>query len=327
MLFALRGQESESKSRFMEIQKWLSESEIELFQKAPEILGSQLRGQQSLIELCLAALLARGHILLEGPVGVGKTDLAKAVSALCQCPLSRIQMTADLLPSEISGGLRPDADGVLRFFPGPIFANFVLADELNRTSPKTQAALLEAMAESQVSVEGSTRPLPQPFAVIATQNPMDSEGVFPLAESQLDRFMVYARVGAPSEQEEYKIYQQVQDPEIRTDLKWDLEFLQKLQGIVEQVLVHDDLLKWVTRILRKSRELAGVRQGVYVRGGLQWLALARASALLASRSFVTPADLIKVAPAALTHRIILDRSDRDRAELVVQLLNEIEAPR
>ncbi len=263
-------------------------------------------GKENQVRLCLACLLARGHLLIEDAPGVGKTTLAHALARTLGLEFHRIQFTSDLLPADILGAAVYDRESAqFIFHPGPIFAQVILADEINRASPKAQSALLEAMEEGQVSIEGETRPLPTPFFVIATQNPSDQIGAFPLPESQLDRFLMRIRLGYPDHGAERALLKG-QD---RRDLLGTLpavlnptEF-QRLQQKVQAVHVADALLDYLQALLAASRTEARFIAGLSPRAGLGFLRAAQAWAFLQGRAYVQPEDVQAVLPALVPHRL------------------------
>ncbi len=299
-------------------------------------LDERVSGQSQVVELCLASVLAGGHLLLEGPPGVGKTTLARGIAEVFQGEFSRIQMTSDLLPSDILGFLRPASEGrELEFRKGPIFCNFLLADELNRSSPKTQSALLEAMAESHVTIDGKKHALPKPFFVIATQNPVESHGVFPLADSELDRFTMLIEMGLPSAEQETAIYlrQLAGAKNTISDLKVDalnLNLLSQLQESVNQVTVEQSVFNYFYEIVKQTRNHAEIASGASVRGALLYLAAARSMALLRGRTFVTPQDLRDLAVPVLAHRVSLVQEGAGfvgKRRIIEQILSQAPAPR
>jgi MoxR-like ATPase len=267
-------------------------------------------GKDRQVRLCLACLLARGHLLIEDVPGVGKTTLAHALAKTLGLEFHRIQFTSDLLPADILGAAIYDREagkssGTFSFHPGPIFAQVILADEINRASPKAQSALLEAMEEGQVSIEGETRPLPTPFFVIATQNPSDQIGAFPLPESQLDRFLLRIRLGFPEHAAERALLR----GEDRRDLLANLpaaitaaEFVEQ-QKRVHQVHVSEALLDYLQAIITASRQDSRFIAGLSPRAGLGLLRAAQAWAYLAGREFVQPEDVQAVLPALVPHRL------------------------
>ncbi|MDX6487921.1 MAG: MoxR-like ATPase [Gaiellaceae bacterium] len=272
-------------------------------------------GQEETVERLLAALLVGGHVLLEGVPGVAKTLLANAVSRALGLDFRRAQFTPDMLPSDLTGTMTLRG-GELVFRAGPVFTSVLLADEINRTPPKTQAALLEAMEERQVTIEGESRPLPSPFIVIATQNPIEYEGTYPLPEAQLDRFLFKLELGYPDEETEKQIlglrHRGVQ-PATLEDVQpvVQADELEAAQRDVDGTGVSDEVVAYVSAIVRKTRELPSVELGVSPRAGVHLLAAAKALARLDERGFVTPDDVAAAAPDVLRHRLIL----RPEAEL------------
>ncbi len=278
-------------------------------------------GQDEVVDLLLAAAVVGGHVLLEGVPGVAKTLMARAWSAALGLEFRRVQFTPDMLPSDLSGTvtLRLDEAGArqdLAFRPGPVFTNVLLADEINRTPPKTQAALLEAMQEAQVSVDGVSHPLPQPFLVVATQNPIEYEGTYPLPEAQLDRFLLKVDVGYPTAAEEEAILRlghrgvapatldEVQVAAGTADIA-------AAQAEVDATAVADEVGAYVVAVVRRTRELPSVGLGASPRAAVHLLAAAKAAARLRGRAFATPDDVAAMAPHVLRHRLVL----RPEAEL------------
>jgi MoxR-like ATPase len=272
-------------------------------------------GQEASVELLVAAVALGGHVLLEGVPGVAKTLLAKATARALGLDFRRIQFTPDMLPSDVTGTMTL-REGRLAFRPGPMFTNVLLADEVNRTPPKTQAALLEGMQERQVTVEGEPRPLPDPFVVVATQNPIEYEGTYPLPEAQLDRFLFKLDVAYPDEEEEVALLRLPHRgvaPE-RADRVEPLAGREELDAAVAAVdacAASDEMLAYVAALVRRTRTLPSVELGASPRAGVHLLAAAKASAALAGRAFVTPDDVVAMAHPVLRHRLIL----RPEAEL------------
>ncbi|MCL4868024.1 MAG: MoxR family ATPase [Anaerolineae bacterium] len=291
-------------------------------------------GKQTVLRYIMAAILADGHILLEDYPGLGKTLLANSFATALGLSFRRIQFTPDLLPGDITGGYifnRGTSQFELR--KGPIFAHIVLADEINRASPKTQSALLEAMQERQVTIEGETMPLPDPFIVLATQNPIEYEGTFPLPEAQLDRFMMKLAVGYPSASEEQAILrgrrQRKQDA-FHLQAVTDGAELRAMRQVVEEVTVDDDLEKYIVALVNATRQESRVVVGASPRGSLALLKLARSLAAIEGRSYTVPDDIKQFAVPALSHRLILEPdlwSRRQAAEGIIQgLLSSVPVP-
>ena len=266
-------------------------------------------GNRRALELVMIGILAGGHILLEDLPGLGKTLIARSFARTLGLDFARIQFTPDLLPSDVIGApLYDQRTGEMVFRPGPVFTQLLLADEINRTPPKTQAALLEAMGEGQVSMDGETRPLPQPFVVLATDNPIEYEGTYELPEAQLDRFVMRLRLGYLQAADEVAMLQRRLDrASERAELGQitDAAELTGMRRSLEQVEVSPDLLEYVVAIIRTTREHSQIQVGASPRGGLALVQLARAEALLRKRDYVIPDDIKNIAVPALAHRITL----------------------
>ena len=291
-------------------------------------------GKRAVLDQIMAALLAGGHVLIEDYPGLAKTLIASSFSTALGITFRRIQFTPDLLPGDITGGYifnRAQNEFVLR--QGPIFANIILADEINRASPRTQSALLEAMQEFQVTLEGETRMLPQPFMVIATQNPIEYEGTFPLPEAQLDRFIMKLAVGYPSAEEEQEVLKRRRERRHdAVDLQpvTDADGLLRIREIVEQVYIDPDIERYIVDLTRKTRTYRQVAVGASPRGSLALLKLARAGAAMQGRSFVLPDDIKQFAGPALSHRLILEPDlwtfPHAAAEIVADLVKTTPVP-
>ena len=262
-------------------------------------------GKSALVLHVLTALLARGHVLLADVPGVGKTTLAQAVADALGCSFSRIQFTADLLPSDILGvSIFDEGRHEFRFHRGPIFAHVILADEINRTPPRTQSALLEAMNEGQVSVDGAIHPLPRPFVVIATRNPLEHHGTFPLPESQVDRFLMRLQVGYPDAESERLLLQETAQAPPKAGRVLDPEKVRALQQAAMAVRVHRDLEDYVLAISAATRRSPDLALGASPRASQALVRASRARAMLLGRDFVTPDDVQEVAEPVLAHRLV-----------------------
>jgi MoxR-like ATPase len=288
-------------------------------------------GKPHQIRLALACLLARGHLLIEDLPGVGKTTLAHALARSLGLQFQRIQFTSDMLPADILGvSVYQRESGDFKFHPGPIFAQMILADEINRATPKTQSALLEAMEEQQVTTEGVTRLLPSPFFVIATQNPINQAGTFPLPESQLDRFLMRVQLGYPDAHAERNLLAGVERREIVAKLTPQMEAaeLLALQQQVKRVFVSPALLDYAQAILRHTRESARYVHGLSPRAGLSLLAASRAWALLDGRDAVIPEDVQAVLPGVSSHRLqnVRDAQSHDGEKLARELIESVAIP-
>jgi MoxR-like ATPase len=283
-------------------------------------------GKDEVIELCLVALLCEGHILLEDVPGIGKTTLAKALARSVGCGFRRIQFTPDLLPSDVTGILYFNQKSQdFEFRPGPIMSQIVLADEINRATPRTQSALLEAMQERQVTVDLETMRLPRPFMVLATQNPIELEGTFPLPEAQVDRFLMRLALGYPSKADEHTILLRYdyQDPMEALQSAIGADDLLALQAQVRNVLVEQSVRDYVVDVVRATRNHSAVELGVSPRGTLALYRTAQALAAVRGRRFVIPDDVKYLAPCVLTHRIIISPQTRLRGRRPEEILAEI----
>ena len=293
-------------------------------------------GRQDETLLLLTTMLARGHVLLEGVPGTSKTLLAKSFAKCLGLTFKRVQFTPDMLPLDIVGGFIFNMKTrEFEFKEGPVFTNLLLADEINRAAPKVQSALLESMQELQVTVEGQTSKLPFPFMVIATQNPLDFEGVYPLPESEMDRFMLRVQFGYPNQTVEVQILKrnltQLDLENVNTIV--NVSELHEYFKIVDSVTVSDEILDYVSRLAVETREDSRVNLGASPRAIVQLVQVARANASLEGRSYVIPDDIKKLAGYALAHRMRLDRSAAlkglapDTSSIIQQVLNEVKPPR
>ena len=266
-------------------------------------------GKRDALELILLGILGDGHVLLEDYPGLAKTLIARSFAQVCDMRFQRIQFTPDLMPSDVTGSAIYDQRaGDFEFRPGPIFANLLLGDEINRAPPKTQAALLEAMQERQVTIEGTSHQLEPPFLVIATQNPIEYEGTYPLPEAQLDRFLIRLGVGYPDREQEWQLLErriERAEDEVRLDRVVDRETLLAMQRAIEQVYVSESIGYYIVDLVAATRESGQVEVGASPRGSLALLKLARCRAALFGRDFVTPEDVKGVAVPALAHRLML----------------------
>ncbi len=265
-------------------------------------------GKRNEAELCLVALLAQGHVLLEDVPGVGKTMMVRALAKSIGASFNRIQFTPDLLPSDVTGiSIYNPKELDFHFRPGPLMGNIILADEINRTSPKTQSALLEAMDESSITIDGITHPLEQPFFVMATQNPIEYEGTYPLPEAQLDRFLLKMKMGYPALAEEMEVLNRAQQNPPIQDLEpvIRLEGLRELQSKTRDVYVDDFIKRYIVTIADRTRVHASVYLGVSPRGSIALMKAAQAFAFMNGRDFVLPDDVQYLAPFVFAHRMIL----------------------
>jgi len=291
-------------------------------------VGQLILGKETAIRLVLAGLLAKGHVLIEDLPGVGKTTLAHVLARVLGLRFQRIQFTSDLLPADIIGvSIFERDEGSFKFHPGPIFAQMVLADEVNRATPKTQSALLEAMEEHQVTVEGQTRKLPEPFFVLATQNPQHQIGTFPLPESQLDRFMLRVALGYPDAASERALLTGRDRRELLHDLQpvFAAHQVAQLQEMVSQVTTSDALIDYLQALLQYTRQSTEIRTGLSPRAGLAALHCARAWALLAGRDYVIPEDLQAVLPSVISHRLSAN-PQTNATQWIQQLLAKVDVP-
>ncbi len=290
-------------------------------------------GKGEAIDLALAALLCDGHVLIEDVPGIGKTTLARSLAASLGCSFGRIQFTLDLMPADVLGvNFFNQQTGLFNFRPGPVFSQVLLADEINRATPRTQSALLEAMQERQVTIDGETMPLPDPFLVLATQNPVELEGTFPLPEAQLDRFMVRVELGYPTAAEEADIFLRFEAPEGPPSLEAvaDEAEIRRARAAVARVRVGALVRRYVADVVRATRDHEGVELGASPRAGLALYKTAQARAALSGRDYVLPDDVKELAVPVLAHRMIMGATARLRglgaAEAIAEVLEKVPVP-
>jgi len=292
-------------------------------------LRTIIRGKDEVIRLALVCILSRGHLLIEGVPGVGKTTLAQALARCIDCEFQRVQFTSDMLPSDVLGiSIYSTVEQQFEFKRGPIFTNILLADEINRTTPKTQSALLEAMNERQVTVDGHSHPLPNPFLVIATQNPIEHHGTYPLPESQMDRFLLRIQMGYPANDSEREILRGTAGAARLEDLSAVLkaEDVLLLQHEVSKVQVDDSLVDYALQIVNRTRENDHLSLGVSPRGSLMLYRAAQAMAFLEGRTFSTPDDFKQLAVPTFAHRVVVNArysSTVKKSEQSEQILRDI----
>jgi MoxR-like ATPase len=315
----------------------MNESDVKMIQVAgKKVLDNIERvivGKSNIIELVLVSVFCEGHVLIEDVPGIGKTMLARSVARSLQCIFHRIQCTPDLLPSDITGThIYNQKTCDFEYRPGPVFAQVVLADEINRATPRSQSALLEAMEEHQVTLEGETRKLPRPFIVLATQNPIELEGTFPLPEAQLDRFLMRLSIGYTNENEDGLILDRFMKSNPVEDLQpvTTAEDVLRLQQLCHQVLVTADVRQYIIRLVRATREQKNIELGASPRAMIGLCRTSQALAALRGRSFVIPDDVKYLAPFVLSHRIIPEASvslkGRSGEEIVRAVLDAVPAP-
>lgn len=298
-----------------------------------ENLEKVIIGKRQSLELVVIGLLCQGHILIEDVPGVGKTMLARSLAKSLGCSFSRIQFTPDMLPSDVTGvSIFNQQTRQFEYRPGPLMAQIVLADEINRATPKTQSALLEAMEERQLTVDGVTHRLPAPFLVMATQNPIEYEGTFPLPEAELDRFLIRVRLGYPSLSDEIRVLelQQLQHPIEELHSVAEIEELQKVQELVKRVYISASVKRYIVEMVRQTREMSEVYLGSSPRGSLGLFKAGQVRAAMQGRDYVLPDDIKVLAGNVLAHRMVIGPSARLRnlsTEKVVQeILNTLAVP-
>jgi len=298
----------------------------ETAQRVKDNIACVIVGKDDVVELLLTALFCEGHVLLEDVPGIGKTTLAKSLARSLGCSFQRIQFTPDLLPSDITGvSVFSQKTNDFEYRPGPLVAQIVLADEINRAGPRTQSALLEAMEERQVTVDGVTRPLPRPFLVLATQNPIELEGTFPLPEAQVDRFFMRLAIGYPDEDEERAVLRRFRESNPLGDLApvVGADEILKLQKAVRQVFVHPAVEEYIVRLTRATRQHDAIQLGASPRGSLSLYHAAQAWAAIQGRDYVLPDDVKRLIQPVLGHRIITTSQARVRGRTASDILKEI----
>lgn len=298
----------------------------ELLEKLRQNIHTVIVGKTEVVELIMISLLCRGHMLLEDVPGMGKTMLVRTLAKSLGCAFKRIQFTPDLLPSDILGvSIYNQKTHEFEFRPGPVMAQIVLADEINRTSPRTQASLLECMEEDQITIDGIGYKLPKPFLILATQNPIEYEGTFPLPEAQMDRFLIKAHLGYPSYDEEMEILDRLEKRHPIADIKqvFDLSELINLQEKVANVHIDDSLKDYIVKIVQVTRHHPEVALGASPRGSLALMKTSKAKAGLAGREFVIPDDIKSLAGPTLAHRIVLKPEAHLKGKNSEEIINEV----
>jgi len=306
---------------------------IEKVQNIIDNVEGVILGKNRVIKLALAAMMAEGHILFEDVPGVGKTILVRSLARSIGCSFKRVQFTPDLLPSDITGvSIYNQKTNEFEFREGPILSQVVLADEINRATPRTQSALLESMAEKQITVEGVSRRLSDPFIVMATQNPIEYDGTFPLPEAQLDRFLIRLEIGYPAEAEEQMILKnlQLEHPVEKLEaVMTDQEFIE-LQSDVKKVHVDQKLRKYIVELVNQSRSHSDLELGASPRGSIALMKMAQAWAVINERDYIIPDDIKEIAAAVLAHRIIIKSKSRlrgaDKEKIVKEIIRRTEVP-
>jgi len=315
------------------------QSDSELIQQLKQQINDVFIGQVDVVDQVMVALLAAGHVLVEGVPGLGKTLLVRLLAKSINGEFSRIQFTPDLMPSDITGHIMFDNEAnKFRIRRGPVFTNLLLADEINRAPAKTQSALLEVMQEHQVTLEGKAMPVPEPYLVMATQNPIEQEGTYPLPEAQLDRFIIKIKIDYPQLDEEHRMVKAVTTNQVgdqfsinNVSKQFNPEDIVRLQKQAAQISVDDAVSTYAVAIVRKTRDWPGILTGAGPRGGIAIVRCARAYAFIQGRDFVTPDDVKTIALPVLRHRIILspemELEGMDTDRVILSLLEKVSAPR
>jgi MoxR-like ATPase len=309
---------------------------IENIGNIPHILIKEISkiylGQNSSVKFCVAAFLAQGHLLLEDVPGVGKTTLAKTIASCAGMSISRIQCTPDLLPSDVIGFSLPQPpEGKFVFKKGPIFSNIILVDEINRAAPRTQSAFLEAMEEKQVTIEGETRVIPRPFFLIATQNPVEIAGTFPLPESQLDRFLMRLKLGYPSLEGEMQLLKMKKISKPTINKVVTPEDIIEFEKLIDNVKIAESLLDYILGVGNISRKHPTLRIGISPRGLISWVKVSKVLAIINGRNYVSPEDLHDLAQSILSHRLVPNPEHRglatiDTSEILSEILESVPLP-
>lgn len=305
----------------------------EVAEKLCDNIKKVIIGKDDVVEMVVTALFAQGHILLEDVPGSGKTMLAKTLAKSIEGDFKRVQMTPDLLPSDITGiNYFNMKSSEFQFVKGPVFTNILIADEINRATPRTQAGLLECMEEKQVTIEGKTYALDDTFMVIATENPVDSQGVFKLPEAQIDRFMMKLYMGYPEHESVVEILKKHSGTELINEISpvTNVEVIKEINHLIKNVHINDDLYEYVANIIEATRDNDNIILGVSQRGGLALIKAASAYAAISGRDYLLPDDIKKCAPYVLAHRIILKSSyaikDNGQVQMIMDILDKVEVP-
>jgi len=306
----------------------------QIMKSARDNLAQVIQGKEDKIELVVLALIASGHILIEDIPGIGKTTLARSLARTVDGSFNRVQFTPDLLPTDITGvNIFKQNEATFSFTPGPLFANIILADEINRASPRTQSALLEAMSEQQVTIDGTSHPLPAPFIVLATQNPVEYHGTYPLPEAQLDRFMLQIDLGYPPKEKEQNliINRTTSDPVNEIDAVLGLEDLCALQNSVDQIRIEESVSEYLLEIVEATRNHPQLRLGVSTRGALLYARMVRSRAIFQERDYVIPEDIKQLAEPVLAHRILMETKAQyggtTQVKIIQDIVESIKVPR